>query len=292
MIITKLRIEEEHSMTGPAGTWPLPICDLNLNFTEGENGYVLKEVLGLGPPAMVPVVIGFDTTGIPIIDTAPQKRNLAFKLGLSPQIGQSYSDLRDNFYRMIGRTVFVKLINDSIVIAQITGYIKNVDPVHFSNKPELVVVIECEDSLFSAPSYITIPIASITGLTNPVINYPDGTAPAGIELTFQNLSSSQTGFSISNHSEFWHFGSGDVNNLFQITYPIDNGDTVSIVTHPKSRSVTMYDSSAAAWIDIAGYLNAGAVWPMLYPGVNQFAWSLSWVATWGVTRYIPRYWGV
>lgn len=293
MIITKLRLQEEHSMTGPGGTWSLPLCDLNLNYTDGENGYILKEAVGLGPPEFTPVVIGFDSTGIPILDSDPGPRDLALKIGLNPQLGQTYSDLRDDLYKLIGRTVFVKLMNSSLVIAQSTGYVQKVEPVHFSNKPDIAVMIECEDGMFSSPAYVTIPVAVLQTMTNPIIDYSDGTAPAGIELTFQNTTGvSKTGFSISNHSEFWHAGSGDVNNLFQVTYAIDANDIIVLSTHPKNRSIMMYDNSAGIWIDIAGYLNSGAVWPMLYPGVNQFAWSLNWVTSWTVTRYIPRYWGV
>lgn len=294
MIVTKFRLQEEHPMTGPAGTWPLSICDLNLDSSAGEYGYILKEAVGLGPPVLTPVVIGFDTSGIPILDSDPGPRDVVLRIGLSPQLGQSFSELRDNLYKLIGRTVYVKLMNGSLVTAQVTGYIQKVEPVHFSNKPDITVTIECQEGVFSSPNYVDIPVSDLQGMTNPIINYPDGTAPAGLELTFKNLVTSKTGFSISNHSEFWHSGSGDVNNLFQITYTIDPNDIVVIVTHPRNRSIMFYDDSTTTWIDITGYLNAGAVWPMLFPGVNQFAWSLNWVTTpgWTLARYIPRYWGV
>ena len=49
MIITKLRIQEEHPMasTTPAKVYPLPTCDLNVDSSAGENGYILKVADGL-----------------------------------------------------------------------------------------------------------------------------------------------------------------------------------------------------------------------------------------------------
>lgn len=292
MIITKLRIQEEHPMQG-AATWPQPTCDLNLNYTDGPNGYTLKEETGLGPPDFKAVVIGFDNTGIPIKDSIPDKRLISLKIALVPQHGQTYGSLRDALYKLIGRSVYVKLMDGADVICQTTGYIQKIDPFHMTNRPELIVIIECEDGVFSGPDAVSIPTASFTGQTVPIFNYMDGTAPAGFELSFQNTTGvSKTGFSITGHSEFWHAGSGDVNNTFQIVYPIDNLDIITINTHPKVRSIMMHDNSTGFDIDLSGYLNAGAVWPVFYPGVNTFTWDLNWVTTWVLARYIPRYWGV
>lgn len=289
MMITKIRLQEEHPMTGPSGTWPLPTCDLEVNISAGDNGYILKAADGLGPPDFLAVVEGFDSTGIPVMISDPQTRDVVCKIGLNPQIGQSYSELRDNLYKLISRTVFVKMMNGSKVVAQSTGFIRQFDASHFTNLPEILVTIECQDGAFSAPASITVPLATLNTLT-PVINYEEGTAPAGMDLQF-TVTANHTGFSITEYSKFWAVGGADVHNLFSVSYAFLTGDLVKIATHPKKRSLTVTRGGVTK--DLAGYLNAGAIWPKLYTGVNAFTWTFasSWM-TWTLVSYTPRYWGV
>lgn len=289
MIITKLRIQEEHPMTNPTASWPLPLVDLNLDLSAGENGYILKDSVGLGPPPLVAIVVGFDVSGIPVMESFPEKRQVVLKIGLTPQLGQSYGGLRDSLYNLISRTVFFKLMNDSEVIAQTTGFISKIEPAHFTNRPEIQVTIESEEGDFVGPFAVDIPLATLDTDT-PVIMYDEGSAPTGLDLVF-DVTAIQSGFIISNHSEFWHAGSADITNEFEVTYPFLVGDEVFISTHPRNKRITLIRS--AVEYDLAGYINAGAVWPKLYSGVNSFEWSLldTWM-TFSSASYIPRYWGV
>ena len=289
MIITKLRLQEEHPMTGPTGTWPLPICDLNLDSSAGENGYIIKECEGLGPPDFEAVVEGFDSNGISVMDSDPQTREIPIKIGLQPGFNQTYGQLRDDLYKLISRTVFVKLMNGSTVIAQTTGFIKKVDTIHFSNQPEITIIIECQDGAFSAPKSVPIPLPTLNNLA-PIINYEEGTAPAGLDLVF-TVTAVQNSFSISEYSKSWAVGGVDIHNIFLLTYPFLVGDVVTISTRPKNKQITLLRSGTT--YDIAGNINAGAVWPKLLTGVNAFVWTFasSWM-TWNSASYTPRYWGV
>jgi hypothetical protein len=289
MIITKLRLQEEHPMTGPTGTWPLPVCDLNLDYSAGENGYILKDCEGLGPPEFEAIVEGFDSNGIPVMSSEPQIREIPIKIGLQPKFDQTYGQLRDDLYKLIDRTIFVKLMNGSTVVAQATGFIKNFETVHFSNQPEVTMTIECQDGAFSAPKSIPIPLTTLNNLA-PIINYEEGTAPAGLDLVF-TVTAAHAGFSISEYSKFWAIGGVDIHNIFLLTYSFLVNDVVTISTHRKSRKITLL--RAGTTYDIAGNINAGAVWPRLLTGVNAFVWSFasSWM-TWNSASYTPKYWGV
>ena len=289
MIINKVRLQEEHPMTSPSDSWPLPICDLNLDITSGENGYILKNWEGLGPPELVSVVEGFDSTGIPIFTSVPEKRIIVLKLAFEPSPHQSYGQLRASLYKYISRTIFVQLMKDSLLIAQTSGFIRNMEPDHFSSKPGMIITIECQDGDFVGPLSIGIPLATLD-VAQPIINYVDGDAPTGLDFQF-TVDADTSGFTISNHSEFWHAGSGDVNNEFVVDFPFLDNDVVTMSTHPKNKRLTLLRSSVTS--DLAGYINAGAVWPKLYSGVNSFAWTLhgSWM-TFNNASYMPRYWGV
>lgn len=289
MIITKLRLQENHPMTGVSDSWPLPIVNLNLDSSAGENGYILKEVQGLDPPNLVAVVIGFDSAGIPVREPVPEKREVVLRIGFNPGLGQSYGTLRDALYKMIDRTVFVNLMNDSLILAQTVGYIKQCDALYFSKQPDIQMTIECEDGEFSAPKLVNIPLTDLNTL-HPILNYDEGTAPTGLDLKF-SVGSSTAAFTISNHSRSWYSGVGNLSNVFTLTYPFISGDVVTISTQPTNKRITLL--RAAVLYDLAGYINGGAVWPKLYPGVNAFDWTFaaSWM-TWVSASYIPKYWGV
>lgn len=282
MIITKIRLEEKRPMMGPAAaSWPLPVVDFNLDSSAGMNGYILKEAQGLDPPNLSSIVDGFDIYGSPVMGSVPDKRQIVFKIGLNPRLGQSYGSLRDELYKFINRTVLVDLMLDSLIIAQASGYIQIVDSVHFSNQPDIELTVECEDGEFVSPFSVDIPISDLNTL-EPIINYEDGTAPTGFEFQF-NVTANHTGFTISSPA--------NDNMEFNLNYPFIIGDVVTVSTQPRDKRVTLFRASVL--YDIAGYVNSGAVWPKLYPGVNAFEWDFaaSWM-TWATAFYIPRYWGV
>lgn len=284
MIITKIRLQEE--IQSP---WPLPFCDFVFDSRAGENGYILKEALGLGPPNLASIVVGFDTTGVPVMDSVPEKRDLVFRVGINSRMGQTNSELRDELYRYVSKSVLISLMNDSIVIAQTTGFIRQFETVHFSNQPEIVVTIECDDGDFSAPESLDIPFSELS-TTTPVVNYEKGTAPTGFNLQF-SYKTTRPGFTIFGYSQGWPVRPSAGHLEFAIVYPFINGDLVSISTQTKSQSVTVL--RAGVTTDLAGYLNGGAVWPRLHSGANGMQWT--YLAAWldlVSANYVPKYWGV
>lgn len=291
MIIDKIRIQEEKPMQGATKTWPLPICDLNVDSSAGQNGYLVRAAEGLGPPDFAAVVEGFDISGIPVMSSNPQKRDLAFRITLAPKIGQTYGDMRDDLYKLISRTVLVKFMKGSTVLAQTTGFIRQFEAAHFTNLPEVQLVIECQEGAFAAPKATNIPLASLVTL-NPIINYDDGTAPTGLDLKIKVIAARNT-FSITEHSKLWAVGGVDVHNKFEINWALFPDDQITISTYPRNRRVTMFRPSSGVTVDMAGSLNAGAVWPKLYSGVNTFTWTFdsNWT-TWLSASYVPRFWGV
>lgn len=297
MIITKIRVQEEHPMAGygvgdiGSTSWPVPFLDLELNSSAGDNGYLIKNSVGLGPTTLTAIVIGFDSNGVPIKDVEASPREVALRIQLTPALGQTFSELRSELYKFNGKGLVLSLMNGARVIARAMGFIKTFETIHFSNQPEIQITIECEDGYFEAPYELEIP--TDTGLleaAQPILTYEEGDAPTGFKLEF-NVTGNNSLMQIYNHAKAWHSGRGDVSNIFKVTYPMITGDVVTINTHPNDKRITVVRGLET--LDLAGYVNAGAVWPKLYPGVNVFDWFFgsSWMS---FTRfsYIPRYWGV
>lgn len=298
MIITKIRVAEEHPMTGfnidelggQLTSWPIPFLDLELNDHAGDNGYLLKNSSGLGPTTLAAIVIGFDSNGIPIKDVDAADREIALRIQLTPTFGQSFSELRSALYKFNSKGLIVSLMDGARVIAQTHGLITVFDTLHFTNQPEIQLTIECEDGYFEAPAALDIPVdAETLELEQPILVYEEGDAPTGFKLEFE-VTSNNSFMQILNYSAL-HSGRGSVSNIFTVTYPMVTGDLVTLNTHPSDRRITLIRGTEM--IDLAGYVNAGAVWPMLQPGVNVFEWFFgsSWM-TFTRLSYIPRYWGV
>lgn len=289
MIINKIRIQEKNPMTAGSTIYELPICDLALDSSAGANGYFIKVADGLGPPAITAVVEGFDSTGIPILGSNAQARSISLRVELKPGVGQSYSSLRDILYRYMSRSVIVSFMYGAIERARTYGYISAIDNSLFTKQPDIQLVIKCDDGDLFAPAKTSIPLGILNTLS-PAIDYATGTAPTGLTLKF-NVIATQASFSITNHAKVWHTGSGSVSNVFTVTYPFVNGDSVVISTHPTDKQILLTRSSVV--YDLAGYVNARAVWPRLFAGVNAFDWTFasSWM-TWTEASYIARYWGV
>lgn len=291
MIINKIRLMEHHPMESTAGSkWPLPYCDLYLDSSAGQNGYIAKTVYGLGPPDFVSVVDGFDSTGIPVMESVADKREIALRIGFNPGLGQSVQELRSDLYRYISRAVRVSLMNGSTELARTTGFIQKFEAVQFSNQPEIQITIKCMTGDFYSPDDITIPSANLT--STPIITYNEGDAPTGLDLKFTYTAvASRSSFTITKHNQLWETGTTQLENVFTVNYTMQTNDIITISTHPSNKRVKLKRGSTT--YDLAGYINSGAVWPKLYPGVNYFEWDLSttWL-TWTYATYQPRYWGV
>lgn len=290
MIITKIRLQEENPMATSTASWPLPSCDLDLDSSAGGNGYLIKASAGFGPPNLTAVVEGFDATGIPIFGSISDKRDLALRIGLNPSRDQSFSELRDDLYKFLGRSVYVSLMDGATVIGQTKGYIRQFDTGIFASQPEVQMTIECNDGEFSSPFPVDIPFADLE-TDQPIIVYDPGTAPTGMDLVFNVTAVDESGFTIFNHARMWHAGTGEVDNQFIVDFEFLQDDIVTISTHPKDKRLTVFRDPDT--IDLAGFINAGAVWPKLYSGVNVFEWTLNsdWME-WVSATYTPRYWGV
>ena len=185
--------------------------------------------------------------------------------------------------------MLVKLMHDSLIVAQAVGYISRPEASHFTNRPEMLLTIECEKGEFNAPEAVDIPLALLDP-SKVVIPYQEGTAPAGLEMQW-TVTANHNDFAFFDHSHVRRQGGVQPSNRFEVTYPFLDNDIITLNTHPGERQV--YVTRASVVTDLAGYLNAGAVWPKLYPGINAFEWNVApgWMV-WDYARYTPRFWGV
>jgi len=288
MMINKLRIQESTPMTRGGVTWALPICDLNIDSSAGENGYLIRDVVGIDPPDLNAIIVGFDTNGNPVYGNYSEGREVSIRIELVPVGSQTVSELRDALYKFVSRGLTLSFMYDSVVKATWSCAIKTIEAVHFSNKPEVKLILSSKYATFSGPSLIQIPPATLA-TANPIINYTEGTTPADLAFVFL-ASGSSSSFRIYNHAQEWHDGTYSLATNFEVTKAFVSGDYVSITSTPETQTVFLTHLGANS--DLEGYLNAFAVWPKLIPGVNAFDWTFN--VGWSVFNayYRPRFWGV
>lgn len=296
MIINKIRVQELNPMqrwyTG--ANWPLPVCDLNLDSSAGDNGYLVRDVVGLDPPDLNVIVDGFDTAGNPIFGNYSEGREVSILIELTPTRTQTPSELRDGLYKFISRGLKLSFMYDSVVQAEWPCAIKTIEAVHFASKPTIKVILTSKYSTFAAPKKIDVPV-SLFANPSVTLDYSEGSAPAAFKMVFTKSSGTTvTSLRFFDHANEWHDGTTHLDTNFEITYGFATADVVTIISEPETHTATLLRSGVT--YDLEGYLNAFAVWPRLIPGVNAFEWSgfLGHTSYWTVNEisYIPRFWGV
>ena len=308
MRITKVRLSEKMPMSRGASSWPVPFCDFLVDSNNGKNGYLVKDISGLEAPNVTAQADGFDFNGVPIMRPVGEKRVITFVVELVSTVTESPSDLREAIYKLHGRLLNVSLMLDSEIVCQVSGWISRIEPELFSSRSMLAITVQCTASDFKSPVKTNIPISTL-GTTTPTIMYEEGQAPTGLDLQF-TCSTAPSSFSITNYNKQWFseaesMGSASLytvsggiaslnpinpDNRFIVSYAFQIGDIVLLSTHPDDRRVVRFRSGA--YLDLGGYVNAGAPWPVLLPGVNVLDWTLGTGVVINTATYTPRFWGV
>jgi Phage tail protein len=258
----------------------LSVVDLPIVDAKPSDIYILKNAMGLGPPEVDVSIVNTLNAGGFYQGRRPQPREIVLHIGLNPNYGidQTASDLRQTLYGMLtpGLTdnVRIDIMNDDIVLANTTGYVKKLEISPFSNTPEVQMTLACLQQYFLAPVplYLEPPDKA-----NPLIDNV-GTAPAGfhMELTF---TAAVTNWTLTD----------PIGTKMHIVYNFASGDTLIIDTRPGNRGIWVRRNSVLTNIIYA--LSTDSIWYMLHGGDNVFTTS-SQAFNWGDLFYLPQYWGI
>ena len=247
--------------------------------------YQVKGATGLDADDIATVYYGASSVGEKYHDLTLQKRVISLKLNLNPNaaIGSSYSKLRDDVYKLIAATrsglITLRLLEDTITKAQISGFITKVESDLFSKNPDIGITIECEYPLFRSPSDIYVQDQYLETFPD-VVHDEHSTAPHGLTLFAQCLTDFPSFIMTDDNSE-WSFNVSPLGGFFA-------GDilTVSNETNEKLLSITRGSSV----IHLADALQPNSVWPVIFPGDNVILCNAN--VSWLGILYKATYWGV
>lgn len=248
--------------------------------------YVCKGIEGLDPPA-VDIHLS-ETPRFPglLQSRHAVSREIVLRMGLNPFFTrveggpQTFRDIRSDMYRTLlagnfKGEVTIQLLNSTTPVAQIKGYVRQLEASVFIKDPEVQISFICPNSYLESPT--------ITDL----VNLGTATAPE-----FQNDSDVPVGFTMtvvftSTLSAFSLIDPHTDRNM-SLTRSFPSGSTLTLDTRPGNRSILLISGGVH---NLLGALSSGSEWLMLEPGLNEFIVS-SGAYTLVDGHYTKTWWGV
>lgn len=249
--------------------------------------YNVKGITGLDADEIIPQFYlgGFTEK---FYQLSMMKREIVVLLQLNPNFnnGESYSDLRDNLYKMISahRTGIVKLVfkEGSTEKAYLTAHIIKFEAPQFNKVHEVQITLRCVSPWLYGMNEVVV---SGAGLSEAAANIPDNesTAPHGFRWQINVLATRSTFIMNDPTDESWIF-------QFSPQYGLLNGDQLLFSSEPDNKYVRLV--RAGVTYGMADVIHFGSTFPILFPGDNNFAIdspsSFNWIGAW----YTHAYWGI
>jgi hypothetical protein len=245
--------------------------------------YIITAAAGLDVDELKPIYYGSGTfSAQKFYNLKPKPRDIALKVKLNPQLnlGQTSSSLRDALYRAISSardsTVQLKFVAGLTPVATINGFITKFEAPLFTNSPEVQLTINCDYPMLRSPNRNVI-----NGLakTTAIVADSNSTAPHGfrMQLTF---TAALTAFQIAVPGSDWTF---NINTSFAI------GDVLYFSSEEDNKY--LYRIRSGALTHLTDQLAIPAIWPLMFPGNNSFAFT-SQSFNFNDFSYYDTYWGV
>jgi hypothetical protein len=238
--------------------------------------YYVKTIIGMDAEELTPKFYGFSKDRSQrFYDFKMKPRDLVFRVVLNPNfvLRESYSDIRDDLYRIISRTRHgqLRLVfeSEAAKIAEIYGHIIKFEVAYFSEVPELQLTIRCQDYMFRGITPVVYTDAVLVNSGRQVVVDNMSTAPHGFSMKFTVTTTGLTQFKIQDKfsDPTWEFillPPGVGANFFV-------GDEVFISSEFTDRYVYVLRSSVE--LPIVDRVTPESVWPLVFPGFNEFYMS-------------------
>lgn len=248
------------------------------------NPFQATAIQGLDADEIIQRYYGSGGSGARFYDMRLLQRTLVMRVGLNPRwsLDESYSDLRDEVYRIISASrtgeVSLKFKNGSTVVAVISGFVSKVEASHFSKSPEMQITIKCNDPMFKSENAVSINMTPYDPL-DTIVNDTVSTAPHGFHFSVI-FPSPATTFTMT--GDDWSFIVAPIGTTFE------TGDILRCDSETNGKD--LYITRGVTTIPLMDAVGAGSIWPILFPGANEF--HLSAPADWNSFTHYYTYWGV
>lgn len=256
------------------------------------NPYNVKNIVGLDADELTPRfygISGAETSAF--YEVALRSRELVFLIELSPNFGanQTVAGLRDDVYKLISSSrsglLNVKFKNGATVVAVISGFVEKLEASHFSKTPEVQITIKCKQPLLRSPARENIVLDGFVPVTPAAATILDdvSTAPHGFQFDIE-FTGAMPAFTIEDPGDpLWSFEVRPFAGFL-------TGDVLHFSSETDNKFLTRTRTGVTT--HIAESIVAGSIWPIIFPGENNFRCdtpgSLDWVS---ISHYLT-YWGI
>lgn len=270
----------------PAGSSDVHV--LSFRDPTRNNPYNVVSITGLDADSIIPKYYGVSANSDELFyNLSIEKREPQFRINLNPEFStKSYSDLRDDLYKTIGSSrtglVQVQFKNGTEVVAAISGWVTKLESELFDRSPYVLLGLTADDPMLTALDPVDV---DITDLDPAGMNLVDAlsTAPHGFNFVLAFTGSVATLTITDPGNLSWSFGVSPAGGFL-------NGDILHLSSDRKKKE--LYVVRGGVDIYLADKIVPGSVWPVIFPGSNNFAFSSPAELEWTSISYYPTYWGV
>ncbi len=266
---------------------------VNLSYRDptSQNVYVVKSILGLDADEITSKFYGVSgKTSNKFYELSLKKRAVIFQIALNPnfKLGKSYSELRDDLYRIVSssRTGAVQLQfkNGNEIVAVISGFVSKLESLNFTKSPEVQITITCSDPMLKALVEKNVAVAGLSPASTTIID-AESTSPHGVRFGV-NFIAPTTSFSVQDAAVAdWAF---EVNLTGSSLVEFVVGDELHFSSEYNNRY--LYLIRGFDIIHLVDRILPTSIWPIIFPGSNTFVCSEG--VGWDYITYFPTYWGV
>jgi len=266
------------------------VMDVSFRDTAPTAPYVVTGMFGLDADEIVPRFSGFSLNNTKEFSFGLAKRDIVLRIAFNPRNtnGKSYSELRDDLYRIIEGSrdglVSLRFLNDCACQAVASGYITKFEALILDQKPEVQITISCDDPMLRAPNPYEVDIFSLDMETT--ISDRVSTAKHGLNLSLTFLGAA-TSFTIRDQDPpTWKFVVSPIGGFL-------NGDILQLSSEFKKKYVSLKRGSTE--INLLDRVSVESTWPIICPGENDFEFVVTpdtTSFTWNYFNHRPAYWGV
>lgn len=246
---------------------------LELPLEDISNGFMVKEIEGLGPVKATLVSSSFaNMDGEQYHSSRRDARDIRIRLGLEPNLAEySTHALRDQLYDFFMPKTEAKLefglfdkFAESILTnsldLQISGRIETFETPLFTKEPAVDLSVRCFDPDFIDPDEVIFQGSTVADFTETILTY-DGTVETGVLFTL-NPDRAMEEFTI------YHRPPDETLRTVYFSYPLLAGDKVEINSVHGSKYVTLTRNGVES--SHLYSISPQSNWLELFPGDNNF----------------------
>jgi hypothetical protein len=247
-----------------------------------------RAVIGIDAEEIIPKYYGVGSRSkARFYDFIRKPRTIVIRIVLNPnrRINKTYSDLRDDLYRVISASrigdVELRFKQDAVIVAAIKGKIVKFEAPHFSETPEVQITIQCEDAMLRGFEDTVLDDIELTD-GGPVFYIYDAvsTAPHGGDFKFRFTADSPR-FQIGAENHDW---------VFHLIHNFLDGDVLTISSRFGQKSATLKRNSQE--IPVADKITPESLWPVIFPGANTYKLEEPTKYKIIEVSYLTAFWGV